>query len=475
MKRSKIIAFSLGPIGTTIFGLVTLPLIAWIFTPENVGRLSLLQITIALAVIFFGLGLDQAYAREFHETENKYSLFKEAATFPLMFFFISMAFLSYASPDGISLLLFDIKSREIGLYVVVCIGASLVTRFLSVYLRLQERAISYSLIQICPKLVFLLVVGAGLVISDEAGLKLLILAQLFASLASLFFAVIMSWGALFNIFTAEFRASKVRPMLSFGGPLVVAALVSWGFFSIDRFMLRGMSTYEQLAVYAVSADLAKGITIFSAIFSTVWWPQVYKWVAASAEMSVIDRISDQVLAVSIVILGLSGLCSWIVAAILPSAYVQVPYLLPGCIAAPLFYLLSEVNVVGINISRRTAYSVLCSIIAVSVNVIGNFFLIPKFGAAGAASSTVAAFLAFLIVRTEISRLLWRKFNRSHIYFWSFVLASVVTSYIFLGEAFGPHFIAAWVLLVLASLYLFRKSFLQIYRFVKSGSMYSIKR
>ena len=66
MNRNKLLAYALGPVGSAAAGLLTLPLMSWHFAGGDIGRIVLLQTAASLALIVLGLGLDQAYVREFH-------------------------------------------------------------------------------------------------------------------------------------------------------------------------------------------------------------------------------------------------------------------------------------------------------------------------------------------------------------------------------------------------------------------------
>ena len=70
----KIFGFSIGPLGGAVLGFLTLPITAWFFSSEDIGRIALLQIVIGFTTVLFSLGLDQAYVREYHEKENKSNL-----------------------------------------------------------------------------------------------------------------------------------------------------------------------------------------------------------------------------------------------------------------------------------------------------------------------------------------------------------------------------------------------------------------
>ena len=69
--------------------------------------------------------------------------------------------------------------------------------------------------------------------------------------------------------------------------------------------------------------------------------------------------------------------------------------------------LITVTAVGISISRRTIFSMLASVLAMLCNLLGNYLLVPKYGAAGAATSTLLSFVLFYVLRTEFSKYVWR--------------------------------------------------------------------
>ena len=167
MDRSKIIGFALGPIITAILGLASLPILAWYFSTEDIGRISMLQVVISFTVILFSLGLDQSYVREYHQVKNKAVLLK-TATLPslLLFCLVSLGFFLY-SPSLLSVLLFSIDSTIFSVLIVVCLLVSLLSRFLSLMLRMQEKGLAFSMSQVLPKLLFLLVIG-GYVLTDTA-------------------------------------------------------------------------------------------------------------------------------------------------------------------------------------------------------------------------------------------------------------------------------------------------------------------
>ncbi|KZY60650.1 hypothetical protein A3733_24760 [Pseudoalteromonas shioyasakiensis] len=146
---------------------------------------------------------------------------------------------------------------------------------------------------------------------------------------------------------------------------------------------------------------------------------------------------------------------------------MVKYLVIPCMLAPLFYVLSETTVIGLNIVKKTNYSMLASIFAFAINFIGNFFLVKKFGAYGAAISTATSFWVFLVLRTELSCYFWKSIPRVRLYILTLFLlvASIVT--IILSS---KVIVLIWVFLSLAVVTLFYKDFLFMLSTIKKAKV-----
>jgi O-antigen/teichoic acid export membrane protein len=123
---------------------------------------------------------------------------------------------------------------------------------------------------------------------------------------------------------------------------------------------------------------------------------------------------------------------------------------------PLLYTLSEITGIGIAVVRRTKFSMLCAVIAMLCSAILNYFLVPKFGAAGAAISTAIAFQIFFTLRTVISALIWRKkFHIKAIIVMITLLA--FSSLNLFWESFRAEIYCIWISLLILGFMIFNKS------------------
>lgn len=456
MNLKKIIHFSIGPIGIAAIGLISIPILTWLFQPEDIGRLSMLQLTNTLAVLLLGLGLDQSYIREYHLSKNKSALLKSAIT-PGLILLTLLLIATIITKGLFSNLVFGIPSYEISFIIALYIIFSFLTRFLSLILRMEEKGLAYSISQISPKIIFLLILLLYFYLGSELNIKKLIYAQ-FSSIVIIFIAY--AWNTK-NVWigSAKEKIDKenLTLLMNYGYPLVISGVAYWGLTSVDKIMLRMYSSYEELGIYSVSFSFAGVAIILQSIFSTVWAPIVFKWAEDSENLVKIHIVRKYIsIAVLYLFLLISSL-TWITDFILPDKYNEVKYILISCLCYPLIYTLSETTVVGISIAKKTSYAMIASISALLMNSFLCYILIPLYGAGGAAISTSISFVLFLIARTEFSILLWEKIPRLKIYTTSIFMVLYSSIIVINKDKLGylPNVIS-FILLLAYSLYLIKK-------------------
>jgi O-antigen/teichoic acid export membrane protein len=162
---------------------------------------------------------------------------------------------------------------------------------------------------------------------------------------------------------------------------------------------------------------------------------------------------------------MSGLFSGIVINFLPNNYADVRWIMVACMGFPLFYLLSEVTVVGIGITKKTAYALVAPTGALVVNIVGNMVLIPEFGAAGAAASTSIAFFVFFVIRTEVSAYLWKMSNRRSLYTYSIICVSGSVASALAGSFISDWLRVYWLLVFLSLFVFFKDEASEIYKWI----------
>ncbi|SDL67672.1 Polysaccharide biosynthesis C-terminal domain-containing protein [Modicisalibacter muralis] len=358
--------------------------------------------------------------------------------------------------DGlVARLLFDVPDQLLSIMVAVGMIVQLVSRFLSLILRMYEQGLAFSMSQVLPKLLLLAIIGIYILIGVSQNLTSLVLAYVATfTLTCMVFAwnTRQEWLASFQ---QSVDAERLKPMLRFGLPLVLNGVAFWGLTATDKVLLRVLSSYQELGLYTVAVSFAAAGIILQSVFSTIWAPTVYRWVSKGECLERVDQVSRYVLFCVVIIFCLTGLFSWLVTFILPDRYDDVQWLVISCLGYPLLYTLSETTVVGIGVTRRTGFAMLAAVLAFATNAVGNWYLIPSFGAAGAAVSTIIAFLVFFILRTEFSMFLWRPIPRLVHYCYTTVLVFGSILSTLYGEQLSWLTYSFWLVVLLASFWTFR--------------------
>ncbi len=453
MKPGAILMFALGPIAAAAIGLITVPAIAWAFSAEEVGRLNMLQITESFCLLVFVLGLDQAYAREFHESTSRARLLK-SCLYPGFILLVSIGLISLWFSSELSLLLYGQDIPALYWITLACVTAALLSRFLMLIMRMQERGLIFSLSTIAPRIVLIAV---------AVGVVLLGMPRTFSELQLAFFcsSVVLLTACLWGVrkdwmaaVLAETDWQQMRSLLKFGAPLVLSGLAYWGLIASGTIALRSLSSFSELGIYSVASSFAGAAAVIQSIFSTVWAPIVYKWAAERVDMSRIDSVARQVLALVCGIFILCGTFSWSIDYILPAGYAEVKYLVLCTIAQPLLYVMSEVTSVGIGITRKTIFNAWAALGALISGALLCLWLVPDYGARGAVIATTLAYVVFFVAKTEASAHVWRRFPRRTIYMAVGFMVTLAILTVLLGPVLPFHYSLVWLVLLPCSIWFF---------------------
>lgn len=454
MNRRTILAFALGPIASAAFGLITVPVVAWVYSAEDVGRLNILQVTLSFCLLLLVLGLDQAYVREFHESRDRTRLLKACFT-PGFMLLVTCAVPFIAFSGEVSQWLYGVADPAFFWITLAGVFATFIARFLSLILRMQERGLAFSMSQILPKALFLIILGCIFSFELPRNFLSLLLATFASSIAVV---VVYMWNTRDQwrpALTARLEKKQVQSLLQFGTPLIFSGLAYWGLIATSSVALRSLSNFSELGIYSVTSSIAGVAAIFQSIFTVVWAPIVYKWVAAGVDVSRIDRVARQALAIVCAIFLACGIFSWLVDYLLPVQYAIVKYLVLCAIVQPLLYTLSEITCVGIGISRRTVLTIWVTVAALCANVLLSLWLVPLHGAAGAVMANAVAYLVFFVARTEASAFVWRQFPRGRLYVFTSMAVALSVGTVALGSKLPFHYALVWLALAPVVVWYFR--------------------
>lgn len=234
----------------------------------------------------------------------------------------------------------------------------------------------------------------------ELGLYGLISGQLFGILLSIFVAYTRVKTWIKFVFCFE----SLKQMLSFSAPLIFSSIGVVLSMFVDRVMLKEFLGAEQLASYAVAIKIASIVTLLMVGFQSALTPLIYANYQKDETPHKISKLFHFYLSASLVsVLLLGAAAHWLVTIIAGVQYTEAANYVAPLVCAALFssmYLFFP----GLSIAKKTTIIALVNICVGVLNVILNYLFIPKFGALGAAFSTLfSVFLAFIVNATIAQR------------------------------------------------------------------------
>ena len=407
----KFIGFSIGPIIGAIISFITVPVTSNLISPDQFGMSSMFNLANTIITLIVLIGIDQAYMREYNECTDKRKLLFNCMLIPFINTFV-VAIIMIVFREFFSQLLFDDKNFTFPVILLaICTPLFIIEKFLLLSIRMEEKALKYSLWNILSKLFNLIALVLLLLFykrNFESVIYATILSQLITSLILCFVC-----RNNIKISTKIIDKMQLKKVFKFGLPLVPATLIGYGLNSMDTIFLRIMSTYEEIGYYSVALRIANVLGLLQTSFTSFWSPVAFKWKKNNVDSSKYELVSKGVaLGMSLILIGIL-LFKNIIPYILSEEYEKAIYIFPFLLFYPIFYTMSETTTLGISFSRKTGYNVVVSASSLIVNLILNTILIPIYGAIGAAIATGLSYLVFFWARTIISRKLWYKMPIKH--------------------------------------------------------------
>ncbi|HEV2776083.1 MAG TPA: oligosaccharide flippase family protein [Solirubrobacteraceae bacterium] len=401
--------YGFGGAALQIVGIVTLPILARVFTPTDYGILELGMVVAAILMIVVDGGMASASQRSYFDYGDEQESERRRVLVTALIFqlvigvLVAVVLAVLAAP--ISRVLFDGRDESVLIVLVgVALPAFALAQFTREILRLEFRAWSYLVTSLA---------GAGV----AATVTILAVVAWDSGVAGAFIGALCGWiaGAVWGI-ALVWRRLVARPsrrelaiMLRYGLPLIPVALSLWALSLIDRVMLARLADLDELGQYAIASRLAVPVMLIVMALALALSPFMLSMHQSDPERE--KQVRGRVLTDFTAALCLVGLvCAlWarelgeLVAPDFDEAFRAVGLVAFGLVA----FGISSVVVAGISIARQTQWLTLYSAIAALANVGLNLVLIPRFGQVGAATATLFAYLLLTALYYHRAQVLYR--------------------------------------------------------------------
>lgn len=400
MKMLKTFAkYATGSLFALLAGLITTPILTRLIDTVEMGKYSMYITVGSLIASFLYIGLDQSYVRFYNDEEDssRNYLLSKCLRYPL----IATAVISATILIGFvpfSNMVIGTSSFAISVLMAMYLFGLVIDRFWLLKIRMVQKAGAYSALNVIRKLSYLFI-AVGLYFTTTGN-----------SCWSLIIAVTAAEGVLmagawavernnWNIESKELHTSTTE-LFKYGFPFVFSTTITLIFHSTDKLMLKALSDYNQIGLYSGAQNIVNLLTQVQTVFTTFWMPVAYEHYSNNKEDKKFFVKINQIVSYGMLVIAVMLFCfKDVVVLFLGYRYRDAVYVFPFLTFMPIMYTVSETTVMGINFMKKSSYHVWISVICAAVNAIGNYFLISRFGAKGAAISTGLSYVVFFILRT----------------------------------------------------------------------------
>lgn len=452
-KVQKLVAYTVPTYIGAGISLFVFPVIASLLGPKLFGQLDLMMMVGIVMAYLFAVGWGSAH--------NRYYLEPHVSRSDLIKTLLSTRLMVYLCVILIALLAGDyIKAwasiEPTNAYLVwVVVATYIITDFSNFFLqryRMLGQAGKYATFVLAKTLVFPVLVFSLFFMLSPSVSAILVSTLIAVAVPLLLFAIADSKWLL----PGRFDYTIFRRSISFGLPLVPAALAVLAVQVADRAMLRILIDEPEWALivlgyYAFALKLANVTQLASGGFNIVWAPYVYKTYRNHGAPDIFRSIFSVYVLMLTILGGLIVLAAGFLVPMFMSEYTSAMQILVILFAAKMAYLVGDYFCIGIGIAEKTWIRAIAGFASLVVNISLNLFLIPKYGAVGAASATFVSAVLYIALLLFCSHRLYPVMYR---FFTFFVIVFVFYAY---GLLFGEEltgFVYFVITLILFAAFLF---------------------
>lgn len=405
------IVYGLGTAIKKFIGIFLLPFYTRALLPADFGVLDTLGTCVFFISTFLNIGIDSATGYYFFicEDEKEKGRILFTTLVLRLVTVIPMLVLGFFSTQ-ISLSLFKTTQYTWVVFITcMIVPITLITGEQEFIYRAYRQPWKYNILTIMKSLGS---IAAGILL--VLMLKYGVLGAQIASLVSSTLIVVFSILTFTRKkYVYQFSWEWVKKLISYGYPLVWAGIASWIFAGSDRFFLLHYKDLTQIGYYSIgntfsqpillinaAVQMSYGVLLFS-VYSKDNTADKKETKNAANETIRIYLFVVMILAVFLSVFGVNLIGFVTTKKYLPGA-LAIPFLAFAAIASQCVQLTS----LGLLLSKKTWYYTLILMIAAAINVLMNFYFIPRYSYFGASFTVFTSnFVYFVLILIASTRFL----------------------------------------------------------------------
>lgn len=454
----KYFSFSLGIWINALISFFTTPIITLLINPSEFGKAAMFSTVYSIFILLVSSGIPNSFMRFFHQVgeRDKPTFLWSCLSFPLLFTSI-VTVVIVLFRNQINLFLVGDEKSAASLILIGAIIAGVFQTFNQTIIRMRGRGFLYSFIQIFNSSVNAAsIVLYALLISHD--FYAILYAQLFSNIATLILGIILDHSYWFPI---KVNKNQAIEALKYGYPFIFSGIFWWILNWTDRFVLRLYTNFNEIGLYSAAFKIVSAMNLFTSGFSTLWYPFAYEQFEKNPDngalfSKVLDYVAFLTFSLGLLVLTFKD----VIFLLLAKTYRSSASISPFLLLSPVMMMMSIVVARGIDFSKKTYWFIVSDGCAAAFNLIGNFFLIPVFGAKGAALSTGLSFIIVFAIESTVSKRLYPvQYDLVKIYVIAVLFCITAAFHTFSNAYLLPSISSLIVLLIV--LYLYKTDFFNV--------------
>ncbi len=436
LKLSKNAAiYGLGGVSNQIIGFLMVPVYTRALAVVEYGHLTYFSIIMTVFSTLVTLGLVSSIYRLYpiYEEEGREKEFISTVFLFILGSSLTIASVLFVFSSDFSQMIF--KSNDFSLLIRLIIFSSCLASLNAVFyavIRYADKALFYIIIIISKSILgtalniyFVVYAGKGVfgILISGATMELVTLVSM---------AILLRKYLKFRIYLPALRRA-----LKFGSPLILGTVGMYLMSYSGLYFLKNVANKDAVGLYGFALKFSTVISTFIVNpFDQSWSPMRFQLLKKDNAEVLFARILDYIFLVTLS-------AGFVISVLVPdvirilsnnsyfAAYKYVPQL---CIVPALFAGIRVVTV-GSEIAEKTTYRSLLILIAGSLNVVLNLFLVERLSVLGALLSVNISYLTLFVMMLFYSQACYKiqyRFSRTVLLFGFFAISYLLISQIDLG-------------------------------------------
>lgn len=390
--------FALGNVGTTIVGILLLPILTAYLSPDEYGTVDLILALTNILLPFVSLGLGFSIVRFTIEYKSKQ---RDILLTSLLLFHIIAVCVALISPF---LNLFPSISDYYYLFLLLLYCRSINTIMMQ-YIRGIEKIKLYTVNGILQT-TLTGVLSILFIVYFRLGIFGYLLSNILISLFSTIYLLMYCGITLKSI--KQFKVTDftlIKDMLGYGFPLIPNDVMWWVVNYSSRFFLISSAGAVANGLYAVAVKIPTLLNLASNIFMQSWQLIAFEDEESEKDENEINTMIFNVFSLTVFFLAfmLIALNRWLFTILFSSDYYLGNTATPFLVLGTIFSIFSSYFATSSMAIKKTRPIFISTFLGAVLCLIGNCFLIPEYAIIGAALSSAISYFIVMIYRLWIAR------------------------------------------------------------------------